>query len=85
MLMLYILYLQAVGGRVQSVGENLDGKIHFPLMTKGERFIRCKGKCFEKEHRGIVPRGVMVTRGIMSDMTSLFHKSVFINSKRGYC
>jgi hypothetical protein len=26
-----------------------DGKIHFPLMTKGERFIRCKGKWLEKE------------------------------------
>jgi hypothetical protein len=40
-----------------------DGKIPFPLMTKGERFIRCKGKCLEKEHRGMVPGGAMVTGG----------------------
>jgi hypothetical protein len=26
-------------------GETLDGKIPFSLMKKGERFIRCKGKC----------------------------------------
>jgi hypothetical protein len=39
-----------------------DGKIPFPLMTKGERFIRCKGKCLEREHRGMFPRGVIVTR-----------------------
>jgi hypothetical protein len=29
---------------VQSGGETLDGKIPFPLMTKGERFIRCRGQ-----------------------------------------
>ena len=40
----------------------LDGKIHFPLMTKGDRFIRCKGKCLEREHRGMFPRGVIFTR-----------------------
>ena len=40
-----------------------DGNIHFPLMTKGERFIICKGKCLDKEHRGMVPRGAMVTKG----------------------
>jgi hypothetical protein len=54
---------RSVSGRVQSGGvsprivqlggETLDGKIPFPLMTKGERFIRCKGKCLEKEHRGV--------------------------------
>jgi hypothetical protein len=44
-------------------GAALDGKIHFPFMTKGERFIRCKGKCLEKEHRGMVPGGGMVTGG----------------------
>jgi hypothetical protein len=43
--------------------DSSDGKIHFPLMTKGERFIRCKGKCLEKEHRGMVPGGAMVTGG----------------------
>jgi hypothetical protein len=45
-------------------GEAPDGKIPFPLMTKGEIFIRCKGgKCLEKEHKGMVPRGAMVTGG----------------------
>jgi hypothetical protein len=29
---------------VQSGGEALDGKIPLPLMTKGERFIRCRGQ-----------------------------------------
>jgi hypothetical protein len=29
---------------VQSGRETPDGKIPFPLMTKGERFIRCRGK-----------------------------------------
>jgi hypothetical protein len=29
---------------VQSGGAAPDGKIHFPLMTKGERFTRCRGK-----------------------------------------
>jgi hypothetical protein len=54
---------RSVLGRVQSGGETLDGNIHFPLMTKGEIFIRCKGKCLEKEHRGMAPWRVMVTRG----------------------
>jgi hypothetical protein len=63
----------SVSGRVQSGGVSPrtvqlggatpDGKIPFPLMTKGERFIRCKGKCLEKEHRGMVPGGAMVTGG----------------------
>jgi hypothetical protein len=46
---------------VQLGGVSPDGKIPFPLMTKGERFIRCKGKCLEKEHRGMVLGGAMVT------------------------
>jgi hypothetical protein len=54
---------RSVSGRVQSGGATPDGKIPFPLMTKGERFIRCKGKCLEKEHRGMVPGGAMVTGG----------------------
>jgi hypothetical protein len=36
---------------VQSGGAALDGKIPLPLMTKGERFIRCRGQ------RGMVPGG----------------------------
>jgi hypothetical protein len=51
----------SVSGRVQSGGEAPDGKIPFPLMTKGEIFIRCKCKCLEKEHRGMVLGGEMVT------------------------
>jgi hypothetical protein len=49
-----------VSGRVQSGGATLDGNIPFPLMTKGGRFIICKGKCLEKEHIGMVPGGAMV-------------------------
>jgi hypothetical protein len=30
--------------KVQSGGVTLDGKIPFPLMTKEERFIRCRGQ-----------------------------------------
>jgi hypothetical protein len=44
-------------------GSNPYGKIPFPLMTKGEIFIRCKGKCLEKDHKGMVPWGAMVTGG----------------------
>jgi hypothetical protein len=29
---------------VKSGGAAPDGKIHFPLMTKGEKFIRCRGQ-----------------------------------------
>jgi hypothetical protein len=46
---------------VQLGGAPLNENVHFPLMKKGERFIRCKGKCLEKEHKGMVPRGAMVT------------------------
>jgi hypothetical protein len=48
---------------VQSGGEAPDGKIPFPLMTKGERFIRCRG-----QRHG--------SRGSMSDMISVLHQSV---------
>jgi hypothetical protein len=30
--------------KVQSGGAVPDGKIYLPLMTKGERFIRCRGQ-----------------------------------------
>jgi hypothetical protein len=59
-------------GTVQLGGATLDGKIPLPLMTKGERFIRCRG------HR----HG---SRGSMSDMISVFHQSVAINAKGGDC
>ena len=38
-----------ISGRVMLGGASLDGKIHLPLMTKGERFIKCKGKLLERE------------------------------------
>jgi hypothetical protein len=60
-------------------GATLDGKIPLPLMTKGERFIRCKG-----QRHG--------SRGSMSDITSVLHdmilvlhQSVSINAKGVYC
>jgi hypothetical protein len=37
---------------VQSGGATPDGKIPFPLMTKGERFIRCRGQ--RHGSRGII-------------------------------
>ena len=51
---------------VQLGGETPDGEIPFPLMTKGERFIRCRGQRHDSrgrkghrdaEDRGMVPRG----------------------------
>ena len=57
---------------IQSGGAARDGKIPLPLMTKGERFIRCRG-----QRHG--------SRGIMSDMISLLHQSVAINAKGGDC
>ena len=35
---------RSVLGRVESGIASPDGNIPFPLMTKGERFIICKGK-----------------------------------------
>ena len=54
---------------VQLLGEATDGKIPFPLMKKGEIFIRCKGKCLEKENIGMLPGGSDGHVGSMSDMT----------------
>jgi hypothetical protein len=52
---------RSVSRRVQSRGETPDGKIPFPLMTNGGRFIRCKDKFLDKEDKCMVPGGVMVT------------------------
>jgi hypothetical protein len=57
------------------------GKLHFPLMSKGKRFIRCRIESYmlgEREHRH-------VSGGSMSEMTSVMHQSVDINSKGGDC
>jgi hypothetical protein len=56
-------------------GGSPDGKIHLSLMTKGERFIRCRGQ----RHGS---RGSMSDiTSVLHDMISLLHKSVSINSK----
>jgi hypothetical protein len=57
---------------IQSGGATPDGKIPFPLMTKGERFIKCRG-----QRHG--------SRGSMSDMILVLHQSVSINAKGGDC
>ena len=57
---------------VQLGGESLDGKIPFPLMTKGDRFIIYRG-----QRHGC--------RGSMSDMISILHQSVSINAEGGDC
>jgi hypothetical protein len=87
--------------KIQSGGATPDGKIHFPLMTKGERFIICRGHrhgsrgrdLSDVEDRGMVPGGKFIkyrgqrhgSRGSMSDMISVLHQSVSINAKGGHC
>jgi hypothetical protein len=56
---------------IQSGEASPDGKIPLPLMTKGEIFIICIGQMHG-------------SRGSMSDMISVLHQSVAINSKGGY-
>jgi hypothetical protein len=72
---------------VQSGGAAPDGKIPFPLMTKGERFIRCRGQRHGSRGRRFIRcRGQRHgSRGSMSDMISLLHQSVSINAKGGDC
>jgi hypothetical protein len=64
-----------------------DEKIPLPLMTKGERFIRCKGQRHgSRRSRFIRCRGQRHgSRGSMSDMISVLHQSVAINAKGGDC
>jgi hypothetical protein len=70
--------------KVQSGGEAPDGKIPFPLMTKGERFIRCRGQRHgSRGNRFIRYRGKRKfirykgqrhgSRGSMSDTISILH------------
>jgi hypothetical protein len=45
----YLIFLRCTRGStikrtVQSGGAASDGKIPFPLITKGDRFIRCRGQ-----------------------------------------
>jgi hypothetical protein len=73
--------------KVQSGGETLDGKIPLTLMTKEERFIRCRGQRHGSRGRRFIKcRGQRHgSRGSMSDMISVFHQSFAINAKGGYC
>jgi hypothetical protein len=74
-----IIQLGGVSPRiVQLGGEAPDGNISLPLMTKGERFIRCR----VQSHGS---RGSNGHRGSMSDMTLVLHQSVSINAKGGDC
>jgi hypothetical protein len=75
---------RSVLGRVQVGGVAPDGNIPFPLMTKGQRFIRCKGKCFGERAQRHGSKGIDGHRGSMGDMTLVFHHSISINSKGGY-
>jgi hypothetical protein len=78
-----------VSGRVQSGGVSprtiqlrgagLDGKIHFPLMTKGERFITCRTQ--RHGSRGGDGHG----GSMIVDMNLVLHQSVSINVKGGDC
>jgi hypothetical protein len=87
---------------VQSGGAAPDGKIHFPLMKKGEIFIRCRGRRHGSRERIFIrcrgqrygSRGRRFIRrkgkrdgsmGSMSDMISVLHQIVEINSKGGDC
>jgi hypothetical protein len=69
---------------IQLGGASSDGKIPFPLMTKGERFIRCRaqrhGSRGSDGHRG----NMSDMNSLFHDMTSILHQSVAINAKGGY-
>jgi hypothetical protein len=70
-----------------SGGETPNGKIPLSLMTKGERFIRCRGQRHgSRRIIFIICRGQRHGfRGSMSDMISVLHQSVAINAKGGDC
>jgi hypothetical protein len=72
---------------IQLGGESSDGKLPFPLMSKGERFTRYRTKSYILRERAQrhVSRGSDGHSESISDMTSVLHKSVSINAKGGYC
>jgi hypothetical protein len=72
---------------VQLGGVAPDGKIPLSLMTKGERFIKCKGKRHGSRGRIFIRcRGQShASRGSRSDMILVLHQSVSINAKGGDC
>jgi hypothetical protein len=65
-------------------GAALDGKIHFPLLTKGERFIICGIEMLGERAHSHGSRGRNGHRGSMSYMTLVLHHSVSINAKGEY-
>jgi hypothetical protein len=76
----YLIRLRCTRGStikrtVQLGGATPDGKIPLSLMTKGERFIRCKGH--RHESRGSNGHKMQRTeawfQGGMTDMTSVLH------------
>jgi hypothetical protein len=71
---------------VQSGGATLDGKIPLPLITKGERFIRCRGQRHgSRGSQFIICRGQRHdSRGSMSDIILVLNQSVAINAKGVY-
>ena len=96
----YLICLRCTRGRtikmkVRLGGTTPDGKIHFPLMTKGERFIRCRGNRHgskwsnghrDAENKGMFPGGSMSDMTcVLHDMILVLHQSVAINEKGGYC
>jgi hypothetical protein len=84
-----------VSGRVQSGGVSPrtihlggatpNGKTPFPLMTKGERFIKYiaqrHGSKGSDGHRG----SMSDMNSVLHDMDSVLHQSVAINAKGGDC
>jgi hypothetical protein len=84
---------RSVSGRVQSGGVSPrevqlggvapDGKIPFPLMSKGERFIRCRTpRHGSRGSDGYMGR-MSDMNSVLHDMTSILHHNVAINAKGG--
>ena len=72
-LIFYVLYVHEEAPQEDSLsgGAALDGKIPFPLMTKAERFIRCRA-----QRHGC--RGSDGHRESMSDMTSILRDMTLV-------
>ena len=67
-------------------GSKPDGKLPFPLMSKGERFMRCMDReldAWRERAQRHVSRGSDGHRGSMSNINLVLHQSVAINAKGG--
>jgi hypothetical protein len=60
-----------------------DGKIHFPLMTKGKRFIICKAQRHGSRGSNVHRKSMSDMTSVLHDMNSVLHQSVSINAKGG--